>query len=167
MWWDQGQPHVLRQAPPCPTYSMGLKSAWWSIVDDCICLHECLQYCLWQKLRYYSGWWIDRDKSVYIGIRYRVEFIISSFHDFAFFFFSMCVQSCPTLWPHGLKAHQNPLSMEFSRQEYWSRFPFFFSPGDLPNPGIKPMSPALAGGLFTMAPPGNIITIGQYKLLSL
>ena len=48
-------------------------------------------------------------------------------------------------------AHQAPLSMEFSRQEYWSGLPFL-SPGDLPNPGIEPRSlrsPALAGGLFT------------------
>ena len=36
-------------------------------------------------------------------------------------------------------AHQAPLSMEFSRQEYWSELPFP-SPGDLPNPGIKPIS---------------------------
>ena len=39
-------------------------------------------------------------------------------------------------------AHQAPLSMGFSRQEYWSGLPFP-SPGDLPNPGIKPGSPAL------------------------
>ena len=39
-------------------------------------------------------------------------------------------------------AHWAPLSMEFSRQEYWSEEPFL-SPGDLPNPGIKPWSPAL------------------------
>ena len=48
-------------------------------------------------------------------------------------------------------AHQVPLSMGFSRQEYWSGLPFP-SPGDLPHPGIKPislMSPALAGKFFT------------------
>ncbi|ELR49492.1 hypothetical protein M91_06984, partial [Bos mutus] len=48
-------------------------------------------------------------------------------------------------------AHQAPLSMRFSRQEYWSGLPFL-SPGDLSNPGIKPvslMSPALAGRFFT------------------
>ena len=48
-------------------------------------------------------------------------------------------------------AHQAPLSMEFSRQEYWSRLPFP-TPGDLPDPGIKPLSPAfpaLAGRFFT------------------
>ena len=39
-------------------------------------------------------------------------------------------------------AYQAPPSMEFSRQEYWSGLPFP-SPGDLPNPGIKPGSPAL------------------------
>ena len=38
-------------------------------------------------------------------------------------------------------AYQAPLSMEFSRQEYWSRLPFP-SPGDFPNPGIEPRSPA-------------------------
>ena len=39
-------------------------------------------------------------------------------------------------------AHQAPLSMEFSRQEYWSRLPFS-SPGDLPDPEMEPGSPAL------------------------
>ena len=39
-------------------------------------------------------------------------------------------------------AHHPPRSMEFSRLEYWSGFPFP-SPGDLPNPGLKPRSPAL------------------------
>ena len=56
-----------------------------------------------------------------------------------------------TLWTI---AHQAPLSMGFSRQEYWSGLPCL-PPGDLPNPGIKPMSPALAGGFFTIEPPGN------------
>ena len=54
-------------------------------------------------------------------------------------------------------AHQAPLSMEFSRQEYWSGLPF--PPrGDLPDPGIEavlPVSPALAGGFFTTEPPGK------------
>ena len=53
-----------------------------------------------------------------------------------------------TLWT---TAHQSPLSMEFSRQEYWSGLPFP-PPGDLPDPGIELMSlvsPAWAGGFFT------------------
>ena len=48
-------------------------------------------------------------------------------------------------------AHQVLLSMEFSRQEYWSGLPFP-SPGDLPEPGIEPTSPALAGKFFTTSP---------------
>ena len=51
-------------------------------------------------------------------------------------------------------AHQAPLSMEFLRQEYWGRLPFPFSE-DLPDPGIKPVSPALASRFFTTEPPGK------------
>ena len=51
-------------------------------------------------------------------------------------------------------AHQSPLSMGFLRQEYWSGL-LFPSPEDFPNPGIEPMSPALAGGFFTTEPPGK------------
>ena len=47
-------------------------------------------------------------------------------------------------------ARQAPLSMEFSRQEYWSGLSFP-SLGDVPDPGIKPTSPALAGGFFTLS----------------
>ena len=53
-----------------------------------------------------------------------------------------------TLWT---VARQAPLTMVFSRQEYWSGLPFP-PPEDLPDPGIKPVSPAslaLAGGFFT------------------
>ena len=58
-----------------------------------------------------------------------------------------CVRLFVTLWT---VACQMPLSMGFSRQEYWSGLSFPL-PGDLPDPGIKPtslMSPALAGGFF-------------------
>ena len=66
-----------------------------------------------------------------------------------------CVRNCfnrvlffATLWT---VAHQTPLSMGFSKQEYWSRLPCP-SPGHLPHLGIEPMSltsPTLAGGFFT------------------
>ena len=52
-------------------------------------------------------------------------------------------------------ARQAPLSMRFSRQEYWSGFPCP-PPGDLPNPGIKPVSRCIScitGGIFTTEPP--------------
>ena len=52
------------------------------------------------------------------------------------------------------EAHQAPLFMEFSRQEYWSGLPFP-SLGDPLDPGIEPASPALAGGFFTTEPPGK------------
>ena len=71
----------------------------------------------------------------------------------------VCVISCKvvpdSLQPHGLYvAHQVPPRMEFSRQEYWSGLPFP-SPGDLPNPGIKPGSPALWADALLSEPPGN------------
>ena len=44
--------------------------------------------------------------------------------------------------------------MEFPRQVYWSGLPLP-TPGDLPDPGIEPMPPALGGGFFTSEPPGK------------
>ena len=71
---------------------------------------------------------------------------------------SACVPShfsrvclCVALW---MVARQAPLSMGFSRQEYWSRLPFS-PPGDLPNPEVEAASPALAGRFFTTVPPGK------------
>ena len=61
---------------------------------------------------------------------------------------------CLTLVILWTVACQSLLSMGFSRQEYQSGLPFP-SPGDLPDPGIKPESPALAGGFFTTEPPGQ------------
>ena len=78
-----------------------------------------------------------------------------------------CVPSCfSRVWLFAAPwtvAHQTPLSMGFSRQEYWCGLPFP-PPGDLPDPGIEPaslVSPALVGGFFTTratweAPSNNI-----------
>ena len=55
---------------------------------------------------------------------------------------SLVVKSCSTLATPWTVAYQVPPSMGFSRQEYWSGLPFP-SPGDRPNPGIEPESPAL------------------------
>ena len=67
-----------------------------------------------------------------------------------------CAESCLTLCdPMDCIACQAPLSMRFSRQEYWSGLPFP-SPGDLPHPGLEPTSPALAGGFFTTVLPNQI-----------
>ena len=70
----------------------------------------------------------------------------------SFFTTSNLFQSCPTLWdPMDYIAHQAPLSMGFSRQEYWSGLPFP-SPGYLPDPGIELTSTCfscVAGRFFT------------------
>ena len=64
---------------------------------------------------------------------------------------SVVYNSFVILWT---AARQAPLSMGFPRQKYWSGLPLP-SPGDLPDPGIGPVSPALAGRFFTAAPPGK------------
>ena len=67
------------------------------------------------------------------------------------------VKSLSLVWLFAIPwtvAYQATLSMGFSRQEYWSWLPFP-SPGDLPDPGIIPVSLGLAGGFFTAKPPGK------------
>ena len=78
----------------------------------------------------------------------------------------LCAQSCLNLWDLSV-AHQASLSMEFSRQEYWSGLPFS-TKWDLPDPGIKPKSlasPALAGRFFTTVSPGKPLKISTYHLI--
>ena len=62
------------------------------------------------------------------------------------------VQLFATLWT---VAYQAPPSMGFSRQEYWSGLPFPF-PGDLPDPGIEPRSPALQADALPSETPGKL-----------
>ena len=74
------------------------------------------------------------------------------------------VQLFATLWIVG---HQAPLSMGFSRQEYWSGLPWP-PPGNLPDPGIQPsslMSPALAEGFFTTSTTWDNLLQGQSQLI--
>ena len=76
--------------------------------------------------------------------------IVITFGEMGDLYVCVCVyvSDSATLWT---VAHQAPLSMGFSRQEYWSRL-LCPPPGDLPDPGIEPaslMPPALAGGYFT------------------
>ena len=64
-----------------------------------------------------------------------------------------CLLSCAWLFvTPWTVAHQASLSMGFSKQEYWSDVPFPV-PGDLPDPGVKPVSPVLAGKSLSTAPP--------------
>ena len=75
----------------------------------------------------------------------------------------MCMLSCSVMSDSATPwtvAHQASLSVGFPRQEYWSGLPVP-SPGDLPDSGIKPGSPALAGGYFTAELPGKPQVVGQ------
>ena len=65
---------------------------------------------------------------------------------------SEVAQLCPVLATSGTVAYQAPLSMEFSRQEYWNGLPFP-SPGDLPDLGVEPGSPALQADALPSEPP--------------
>ena len=67
-----------------------------------------------------------------------------------------------TLWTI---AYQAPLSMEFSRQEHWRGLPFS-SPGNHPDPGIEPGSPALQGDSLPSEPPGKPYVFSSVRSLS-
>ena len=93
-----------------------------------------------------------------------LSYMFSSTHLCVHLFYVLCIkliltvtvlvtQSCPALCNSmNYIPCQTPLSMEFSRQEYWSGLPFP-SPGDLPDPGIKPRSPALQTDSLPSKPP--------------
>ena len=65
---------------------------------------------------------------------------------------ALVAQSCPALATPWTVACQAPLFIEFSRQEYWSGLPFPSS-GDLSDPGIEPISPALQADSLRVEPP--------------
>ena len=67
---------------------------------------------------------------------------------------SEVAQLCVTLCDPMTVAYQAPPSMKFFWQEYWGGLPFP-SPGDLPDPGIKPRSPALQADALPSEPPGK------------
>ena len=71
-----------------------------------------------------------------------------------------CILLFATPWT---VACQVLLSMEFSRQEYWYGLPFP-SPGNLPDPGIKPRSPALQAESLPSEPPGELTVLYLKKL---
>ena len=87
---------------------------------------------------------------IFFNSKYYSIYIFNYLLDISSYIY-VCVLSCfshirlfVTLWT---VAHQAPLSMGFSRQEYWSGLPFP-SPGNLSDPGVKHKPPALAGGFF-------------------
>ena len=86
----------------------------------------------------------------------------------ALFLLCVCVKSLSrirlfaTPWTVALWAH---LSMGFSRQEYWSGWPFP-SPGELPNPGIQPGSPALQADSWPSEPPRKLLIPVKWQYLT-
>ena len=70
----------------------------------------------------------------------------------------LVIQSCLTQRPHGLQLPRLLCPCRFSRQEYWCGWPIP-SPGDLPDPGIKLMSPALQADSLPFEPPGKLLFI--------
>ena len=85
--------------------------------------------------------------------------ITVSFHFEAEWYFTVCMIPWTV-------THQAPLSMEFSKQEYWSGFPFP-PPGDLPNAGIKVRSPTLQADSLPTEPPGKPLYVYTTFYLSI
>ena len=114
----------------------------------------CFKINFWQILTFLL--WILGEKIKKKSICWYLFFL--SFVNQRFYGMYIRTQSLSRVWLFcnpWIVACQAPLSMEFSRQEYWSRLPFP-TPGDLPDTGIKPTSPAspaLPGGFFTAVPP--------------
>ena len=81
-------------------------------------------------------------------------FIYTHMYIYIYSYICACVCSVASIMSDSLRPHQAPLSMGFSRQEYWSELPCC-SPRDLPNPGIKPRSPALQADSLPSEPLGK------------
>ena len=99
-----------------------------------------------------------------------VSLIVSQNSPHSLIFSHVCAQSLSYVQHFatpGTVARQAPLSMGFPRQEHWSGLPFL-TPGDLPNPEIKPVSLsslALVGGILTTAPPWKPILYWPFSIL--
>ena len=106
--------------------------------DDAVKVLHLICQPIWKTQQWPQDW----KRSVFIPIPKKVKLKVKSLNR---------VQLFATLWTI---AQQAPPSMGFSRQEYWSGLPFP-SPGDLPNPGIEPTSPALQADALTSEPPGK------------
>ena len=101
------------------------------------------------KIREYAilrYWLFTSLKTLMRHFWYNLCFFITCFSVLSHYcdvFACSVAQLCSTLWDHMDYSHQDLLSIGFSRQEYWSGLPWP-APGDLPDPGIKSASPALA-----------------------
>ena len=87
-----------------------------------------------------------------------------SFSILFYYMHAKSLQSCLTFWTLRTVARLALLSMGFSRQEYWHGLPFP-PPGELPDPGIEPVSPAMQADSLLLEPPGkpNLLYEIQFK----
>ena len=114
--------------------------------------------------------WLHRSKSIKIMQSENHEISKGkkkSFNDMHACMHARSLQCVPLFVTPWTVAHQVPLSMGFSRQEYWSGLPCP-PPGDLPNPGIKPvslMSPMLTGSIFTTSTTWEIPSMTYWTVL--
>ena len=99
-----------------------------------------------------------------------VKIWLNMFFKFKYIFVCVCVhicglvaKSCPILATPWTVAHQAPLSMGFSRQEYWSGL-LFHTPGNLPGPEMDPGSPALEADSLPTELPGNYVINNQSEI---
>ena len=97
---------------------------------------------------------VNRKENPEIDHHKYIQLIFNQVAKVMLLLFFTCWVVSDSLWAPWTVACPAPLSMRFPKQEYWSGFSFP-SPGDLPDPGIEPSSPALAGGFFTTKPPGK------------
>ena len=114
-------------------------SAWLACISSCLESHPHLSY-----FRFYCE--IIKWNLLKLMFLMEVRFLVPS----CYLVTKSCLDSFATPWT---KAHQAPLSIGFPRQEYWSGLSVP-SQRDLPNPGIEPISLALAGRFFTTQLPG-------------
>ena len=122
-------------------------SCWQQTALELFCIMSLIVWLGWKKGIAFQ------EESMHLFWNYSVILIESQVQLRKYACVLSCVWLCSTPWS---VAHQAPLSMGFPRQKYWNRLPFP-SPGDLPNPGIKPASPVLASGFFTTELPGKPI----------
>ena len=120
---------------------------------------EDLLYSIWNSAQCYVAVWMGggglEENGLHIHVwlsPFSVQLKLSQHCSSAIVKSLSCVRLFATLWT---VAYQAPPSMGFSRQEYWSGLPFP-SPGDLPDPGIEPGSPAFRADAITSEPPDRL-----------
>ena len=107
---------------------------------------ECQRIARRDKKAFLSDQWKETEKNNRMGKMRSLQYKLPREH-FMQVVGSLVAKSCPTLVTPLTVACQAPLSIRFSRQEHWSGLPFP-SPGDLPDPGVKPGCPALQADSF-------------------